>query len=1615
MVTEQTKKAASAKLAKAAEPVAAKRAGETGIKSSRSVSRQDQANRTYMWGVVWLACVTPLLILCLVAPQFTGAAGIAISSGLYACVGMASWVLPMISFAAAVHCFEFEVEKRINNKIIIPMLLFFAPFFAARCASQGGVVGNFIDGLFVSAVGKAGAWMAAVLGMFSILAFMWNVTAEEAVEGCKALSQFSNSALVVFCRSVIKALSQLWAWCISSGKRAVESLVGAKNKFIDQKRLEQEEKERRELAEKEEMRCRLMYEETGETEAISEEEPVKSLTCRMFFDDSDSVSIEKTKEEARAEQPPAVANRRVEIENTRKITSEQLLEEIERYNHASDEMIAASRKRAEAAELGKIGVRTAHNGTYTESESTRSGSGSGTGRQTGDRFGFNSTPAKRRPLPGKRITGCPSFGRSPEHAKQGRQVYSPDLKDPISRMRGGSEGSASASGSANDVYHGSNSVKHGLKASYANYNANERGSVTRGASYPDSKNSLGKKIKNGAVPEDKLEDVPLRPVRSSSSEGYGSQSASLESNKGNVEAVNVKRKVAGQPSSLGAVDTVEVPFKRPAPQSGGIRQEPAKSPFTDELDEKVKALKFADKLDSDIALVSPRTSTAPNNALSNDDDVPLARPAAVVSRPIPEDNGASSAVGTMQKLNALSPEERRKALGLGRRPVAAASGAALKDSKASSAAGTMQKLNALSPEERRKALGLGRRPAAAVSGPAPEEGGASSEVGNLQKLNALSPEERRKALGLGRRPAATTSGAAPEEDGASSEVGNLQKLNALSPEERRKALGLGRRPAAAATPGAAPEEDGASSEVGNLQKLNALSPEERRKALGLGRRPAAASESGPEKTDSEISAASLQKLNSLSPEERRKALGLGRRPAALPADPNENKSFSSLSPSRINALSPEERRRALGLDKAKRTVQERDRNSLAELKALQKEREGSHAAACDPEAALQALSSRRPAGNSAKAGEETTRERSAGKAQASFTRSSVPSLMRSASSRSASAARNQQHKAQPKAPQEEMSREAKLAAWRENALRARASFKRQADGRARRKQEASQASAADMPFVNELANSQSPALRPPAMKARLPFNAARRQLGAVSRPSKTAADPSADKEGGSAFSNDLSHAGDADFRKNAHQTDEPNGKGNKNTVHSAIGSPELLNMLTSEVSRERKNQDALPPQFDDMPTVSVTPRVRVKLSQFQSAVGELHSATWSEGSHLDDLLKPGQASDIRPAVNRPFRIVSAENLDAVKLKSPLSAVSSVAVESVSNIKDETAERSVGPRNEEFSFSKTDINLAASELNKAASAKYNNENALSEVEETDHQLDELGGRTDELPLPKVRSSADYDDGIIPADQLSAVETVPVAPAVKELFRPVGLLNLPKNSDVDCEQPHKFSKKSATEKVAVTDDSGEIVAEGQPSNGARYDHDIDRSSSDFQPSPSENAVADMWQSESAVSEVAESRPLPAAEETAELVAVDETDDKAEMAAPESKVGRFDLGLDGADNQSIDLDSILPRDRDRFVNLRPINLTGGSVYRNPIRPALFVASASASAMPTLKDAAPVAQAAPMSAMPTLKAAAPVAQVASASAMPTVKAAAPVAQAAPASAMPTVKAAAPVAQAAP
>ena len=1459
MVTERTKKA-GAGLAKAAGVAAGKGASKTGNTpplARQTVGKRDES-RLYIWGLVWLWLVAPFLLLCLIAPQWAGALGNGISLALRNCIGMAGWVMPMIAFLAASWCFNYNNKAgRINIKVVIPLLLLFSVFFAARCG-QGGNIGKFIDGVVAGIIGEFGAWTLATLGFLSVFVFTWNLSTEETIEGCKALSQFSGSSLSELGHRALSGLSKFGGWLSSIGKHCAELLSNAKERLsehhqeedddIELKAKEVEEAEPTELEQK-----AVFYEESGLMPTAKEDEKVEPLTSRGFFeDDSEKKELDRDKFEESLQAPRLAEPKPILLERERldRAEKDELINEIHRRN-TSGEMASvrnreyeAARKAEQVAEAKNMYATgsTIRRGAYSSFSSTSSWHSPADNPTNNDRV---RTDWKRDD---KKTPIAPSGNKEPLHRQDKTEIRS-------------------------GVYakHEPATAKEGLALSrrLAERPSHNSGSgFTRSSSSFSSRNRLGEK----SVNEEK--DLPLRPVRSSSSGGY---KAARNAGGAFLRGAVSERK----PNLVDSDETVEIAsLKRTPEPKPNVGSDSNREHSSDELDKKVEALKFAERLDSDLNLLAPEAST----------------------------NGGGARAQQAQ------PKAEEAA-----EPVAAA-----KDGENNSGTTSARKMSELSPEERRRALGLIRRPA----------GGARAQQAQPKAEEVAEP---------------------------------------------------------AAAADIEPKEPGNES----------------------------------------VSASALKKLNALSPEERRRALGLGeeRRPSALPVDPEALESFSTLSPSQINALPPEERRRALGIRGAAASYLNRDRNSLSDIKAL-RGAEGQNVA-CDPKAALNALSSRRPgaapnvpttAGGAAKASARPAEP----KAQASFTRSSTPSLMRSTASRSTAVSRTAP--AKPQAEAQEMTKEAKLAAWRASTLRARASFKRQSEGKARLRQEkAIKEVSDDMPFANDLMNPQGPALRPPVAQNQAPSasaslaskRTARQQLGIIPRARKNG---STSRHGVAHTVNqaDSSDGDDVDFRKKNAEI-ELNSPIEQVEAHSAIGSPEMLNRLVADNSPKA----GIRPQLGEFSGASLNRQVKARLSQFHSAVGELQGVTWSEGGDLDSLLNPSKHSAAAlAAVSKPE---AEEKMAPVTESAVLGASAKEEAPSVAKRENIAQVEPI-----------TSIVVAAQPAPSVHDADESQVPTLAKAEEEE-----------DLPFPKPRSSANHkavssSTSAVVAQLASPTssEAVAVAKTVVKATNSVSRAEVA--AYVSSERANELKKLEEAELVdeKVVELAEQLDqqqdSEAQIEESAASEVDSLTVAANQEPEHHDAAPAALAKAKSTVEVQIPSELLEAADAVATTEAekqsteLEQSADSVEanvgaispssMAEPQA-IKRFDLGL-GNEGAAVDFDSIMPRDRDRFTNLRPINLTGSSVYRNPIRPSFFSASRIAAA-PAMSAAvaqpAPVVPAAP--AAPAMSAAvaqpAPVAPAAPAA--PAMSAAvaqpAPVAPTAPAA--PAMSAAvaqpAPVAPAAP
>ena len=801
MVTERTKKA-GAVLAKAAGVAAGKGASKTGNTpplARQTVGKRDES-RLYIWGLVWLWLVAPFLLLCLIAPQWAGALGNGISLALKNCIGMAGWVMPMIAFLAASWCFNYNNKAgRINIKVVIPLLLLFSVFFAARCG-QGGNIGKFIDGVVAGIIGEFGAWTLATLGFLSVFVFTWNLTTEETIEGCKALSQFSGSSLSELGQRTLGGLSKLWGWVISVGKHCAELLSNAKERLSEH---HQEEDDDIELKAKEVEEAEpttdleqkaVFYEESDLMPTAKEGEKVEPLTSRGFFeDDNEKKELDRDKFEESLQAPRFAEPKPTLLERERldKAEKNELINEIHRRN-TSGEMASVRNREYEAARKAEQ-VAEAKSRYATAPTIRREASSSSSSAGSWHAPTNNPTNNDRVRTDWKRDDRKTPL--APSDSKE--LLRRPDKTE----IRSG-------------VYakHEPTTAKEGLALSRRlaeRPSHNSGSSFTRSSGTFASRNRLGEKNTN----EDK--DLPLRPVRSSSSGGYkATRNGGGAFSRGAV----AERKA----NLIDSDETVEIASLKRTPElKPNAGSDSDREHVSDELDKKVEALKFAERLDSDLNLLTPEANANVGGA-SNPQAQPKAEEVAepIVTKDSKNNAGATSA--RRMSVSELSPEERRRALGIIRRPMGGArtpqaqpkaeevaEPIVAKDSENNAGATSERRMNELSPEERRRALGIIRRPANGARTPQaqpkaeevaepsvlasdsePREGDNESvSASTLKKLNALSPEERRRALGLGeeRRPSAL-----PVDPEALESFSTLSpsQINALPPEERRRALGI---------------------------------------------------------------------------------------------------------------------------------------------------------------------------------------------------------------------------------------------------------------------------------------------------------------------------------------------------------------------------------------------------------------------------------------------------------------------------------------------------------------------------------------------------------------------------------------------------------------------------------------------------------------------------------------------------------------------------------------------------------------------------------------------------------------------------------------------------------
>ncbi|MCR4783409.1 MAG: DNA translocase FtsK 4TM domain-containing protein [bacterium] len=740
---------------------------------------------TILWGFGLLFAVTPFLLICLALPQFTGAVGNGISTWLHNLVGLAAWILPMLTFVAAIWCFEVKAEKRINAKVVIPLLFLESVFFAARCANCGGSVGQFVDGLFVGAVGAAGAWMIAVLGLVLTLFFLWQLTVEEILDGTKALGVFLESALGVFGRTIVK-IARNFGKVAAGWYGKMRDRVRGTGEYLVEKRRAEEDRKARLLAIEQEVQldkeASSVYEESGEMATVPEPSKEKDSSPQGrsfadFFDDSSNESPSDSDHMGIAApgrddgQPRSGADRNTSFTSK---SQEHSLAESGRKGTAITDFgaVDSSDNSSKKIPRGTSEHERVERSWHQSSADGLKAVPAPSQKQSERRSSVSIESKASEPKAGESVTTGRELSAAEKALAYSRRLAN---RPPSVQFKRGSESKAKAvvSGSGASSAESIEARMHRLGVSVR----------------PASKR--GRQEIPAQEQEQEVEVPPLRPVRSTSSGGYqGADRASqVESAGGNVDSF------AGSAEDL-------IPESRQA-------QEKAASLPEDTMGEE-KLLRDA-----------PAHNKEHRQADLDDED--------------------SLSSLSPRQLNALSPEERSKALGLIRRPrqgegapssSSGANGAGVQTG--ASAAGNQnssfstlspKQFNALSPEERRQALGLTRRPKQGEETPGSSSGanGADGRTGvpaagnqnssfsalSPKQLNALSPEERRQALGLTRRPkqGEETPGSSSGANGAGGRTGvptagnqNLsfstlspKQLNALSPEERRQALGLSRK------------------------------------------------------------------------------------------------------------------------------------------------------------------------------------------------------------------------------------------------------------------------------------------------------------------------------------------------------------------------------------------------------------------------------------------------------------------------------------------------------------------------------------------------------------------------------------------------------------------------------------------------------------------------------------------------------------------------------------------------------------------------------------------------------------------------------------------------------
>lgn len=165
----------------------------------RKANSRAQAQRLFrgrvLGGLLFLLVFTPFLAVSLAWPAATGWCGQSLASTLGYWMGLAGWIVPVITLAVAMALFESDPARELNLRWAMPVMLLDLLLVAARLDQQGGVIGRSLDMVLVHSIGGAGSWMVAIVGFVSFLCLLWQVAVEELLSWLMAFGRFSEQCL----------------------------------------------------------------------------------------------------------------------------------------------------------------------------------------------------------------------------------------------------------------------------------------------------------------------------------------------------------------------------------------------------------------------------------------------------------------------------------------------------------------------------------------------------------------------------------------------------------------------------------------------------------------------------------------------------------------------------------------------------------------------------------------------------------------------------------------------------------------------------------------------------------------------------------------------------------------------------------------------------------------------------------------------------------------------------------------------------------------------------------------------------------------------------------------------------------------------------------------------------------------------------------------------------------------------------------------------------------------------------------------------------------------------------------------------------------------------------